>query len=72
MAGKAEDDGKKRVAGDKEIKGVFVCVFADALEHPQARLLCSPRSRPKPIGLSTVSLAAISQGRHRQTAAIKP
>lgn len=29
MAGKPEDDGKKRVAGDKEIKGVFVCVFAD-------------------------------------------
>lgn len=60
--------GKKRVAGDKEI----VCVFADVSSGASPVLSTPLSSWPKPIGLSAVSLLAFSQGRHRQTAAIKP
>lgn len=60
---------KKRVARDKEIKGMFVWVFADVSSGASPGL---STLRTKPISLCAVSLRTYSQSRHRQTAAIKP
>ena len=56
--------GEKRVAGDKDRKEVFVCVFAPV------SFGASPGLSADRLG--AVSLHGFSRGRHRQTAAIKP